>query len=68
MTSDSGVFSSDEVDFTEIKQPSFRLTDNLNSDGMFMDHHSLQLDGEVANFVVFLKHITSELTSFEPDD
>ena len=67
-TSDSGVFSGDKVDFTEIKQSSFRLSDNLHSGGMFTDHHSLQLAGEVANFVIFLKHITSELTSFELED
>ena len=52
----------------EIKQSSFHLTDNLHSGGMFMDHHSLQLAGEVVNFVVFLKHSTSELTSFELED
>ena len=52
----------------EIKQSSFHLTDNLHSGGVFTDHHSLQLAGEVVNFVVFLKHITSELTSFEPED
>ena len=68
VTSDSGVFSSEGVDFTEIKQSSFHLTDNLHSGGMFRDHHSLQLAGEVVNFVIFLKHITSELTSFEPED
>ena len=63
VTSASGVFSSDEVDFTEIKQSSFCLTDNLHSGGVFTDCHSLQLAGEVVNFVIFLKHITSELTS-----
>ena len=35
---------------------------------MFTDHHSLQLAGEVANFVIFLKYITGELTSFELED
>ena len=52
----------------EIKQFSFHLTDNLHSGGMFTDHHSLQLAGEVVNFVIFLKHITGELTSFELED
>ena len=68
VTSNSGVFSGDEVDFMEIKQSSFHLTDDLHSSGVFMDHHSLQLAGEVVNFVVFLKHITGELTSFELED
>ena len=67
-TSNNGVFSGDEVDFMEIKQSSFRLTDDLHSGGVFTDRHSLQLAGEVANFVVFLKHITGELTSFELKD
>ena len=52
----------------EIKQSSFHLTDNLHSGGVFMDHHSLQLAGEVVNFDVFLKHITGELTGFELED
>ena len=64
-SSDSGVFSSDEIDFTEIKKSSLRLTGDLLSGGVFTDLRSLQLTGEVANIAVFLKHITSELTSLE---
>lgn len=64
-SSDSGVFSGDEIDFTEIKKSSLRLTGDLHSGGVFTDLRSLQLTGEVANIAVFLKHITSELTSLE---
>ncbi|KAI9461743.1 hypothetical protein HD554DRAFT_2290368 [Boletus coccyginus] len=64
-SSDSGVFSGDEIDFTEIKKSSLRLTGDLHAGGVFTDLRSLQLTGEVANIAVFLKHITSELTSLE---
>ncbi|KAF9229080.1 hypothetical protein BS17DRAFT_2509 [Gyrodon lividus] len=64
-SSDSGVFSGDEIDFTEIKKSSLRLTGDLHSGGVFADLRSLQLTGEVANIAVFLKHITSELTDLE---
>ena len=64
-SSDSGVFSGDEIDFTEIKKSSLRLTGDLHSGGVFTDLQSLHLTGEVANIVVFLKHLTSELTSLE---
>lgn len=64
-SSDSGVFSGDEIDFTEIKKSSLRLTGDLHSGGVFTGLRSLQLTGEVANIAVFLKHLTSELTSLE---
>ncbi|KAF9244524.1 hypothetical protein BU15DRAFT_41765 [Melanogaster broomeanus] len=64
-SSDSGVFSGDEIDFTEIKKSSLRLTGDLHSGGVLTDLRSLQLTGEVANIAVFLKHITSELTTLE---
>ncbi|KIJ65012.1 hypothetical protein HYDPIDRAFT_89220 [Hydnomerulius pinastri MD-312] len=65
-SSDSGVFSGDEIDFTEIKKSSLRLTGDLHSGGgVFTDLRNLQLTGEVANIAVFLKHIASELTSLE---
>ncbi|KIJ21935.1 hypothetical protein PAXINDRAFT_65363 [Paxillus involutus ATCC 200175] len=64
-SSDSGVFSGDEIDFTEIKKSSLRLTGDLHSGGVFTDLRSLQLTGEVANIAVFLKHLTSELINLE---
>ncbi|KAG2122051.1 hypothetical protein BD769DRAFT_1747016 [Suillus cothurnatus] len=54
-SSDSGVFSGDEIDFTEIRKSSLRLTGDLRS------------GGKVANIAVFLKHLTSNLTHLELD-
>lgn len=64
-SSDSGVFSGDEIDFTEIRKSSLRLTGDLRSGGVFTDLRQLTLTGEVANIAVFLKHITSSLTHLE---
>ncbi|KAG1749801.1 uncharacterized protein EDB91DRAFT_1308639 [Suillus paluster] len=62
---DSGVFSGDEIDFTEIRKSSLRLTGDLRSGGVFTDLRQLSLTGEVANIAVFLKHLTSNLTHLE---
>ena len=64
-SSDSGVFSGDEIDFTEIRKSSLRLTGDLRSGGVFADLSQLSLTGEVANIAVFLKHLTSNLTHLE---
>ncbi|KAI9571737.1 hypothetical protein HD554DRAFT_2016405 [Boletus coccyginus] len=40
-------------------------SDASSAGGVFTDLRSLQLTGEVANIAIFLKHITSELTSLE---
>ncbi|KAG2755468.1 hypothetical protein P692DRAFT_20716817 [Suillus brevipes Sb2] len=64
-SSDSGVFSGDEIDFTEIRKSSLRLTGDLRSGGVFTDLRQLSLTGEVANIAVFLKHLTSNLTHLE---
>ncbi|OAX44434.1 hypothetical protein K503DRAFT_678944 [Rhizopogon vinicolor AM-OR11-026] len=64
-SSDSGVFSGDEIDFTEIRKSSLRLTGDLRSGGVFTDLSQLSLTGEVANIAVFLKHLTSSITHLE---
>ncbi|KIM47821.1 hypothetical protein M413DRAFT_15927 [Hebeloma cylindrosporum] len=54
---DSGVFSGEELDFTEIRKSALRLTGDLPSKGSFTTLKKLQLTGEVANIAVFLKHL-----------
>lgn len=60
-SSDSGVFSEEdlEIDFTEIKKSSLRLTGDLRSRSAFAHLNQLQLTGEVANIAVFLRHLTT---------
>jgi hypothetical protein len=66
-SSDSGVFSEEdaEIDFTEIKKSSLRLTGDLPSKAAFSHLRQLQLSGEAANIAVFLKHLTSSLTQLD---
>ena len=66
-SSDSGVFSEEdaEIDFTEIKKSSLRLTGHLPSKAAFSQLRQLQLSGEAANIAVFLKHLTSALTQLD---
>lgn len=66
-SSDSGVFSEEdpEIDFTEIKKSSLRLTGDLRSKAAFSQLRELQLTGEAANIAVFLKHLTSFLTQLD---
>lgn len=69
-SSDSGVYSEEEdpeIDFTEIKKSSLRLTGDLRSESKaaFSQLHQLQLTGEAANIAVFLKHLTSSLTQLD---
>ncbi|KAH7930525.1 hypothetical protein BV22DRAFT_1000337 [Leucogyrophana mollusca] len=65
VSSDSGIFSGDEIDFTEIRRSSLRLTGDLEKGGAFTSLHQLQLSGEAANIAVFLKHLASSLTHLE---
>ncbi|KAH7914788.1 hypothetical protein BJ138DRAFT_999426 [Hygrophoropsis aurantiaca] len=65
VSSDSGVFSGDEIDFTEIRKSSLRLTGDLERGGSFTSLRQLQLSGEAANIAVFLKHLASSLTHLE---
>jgi hypothetical protein len=62
-SSDSGVYSEDdaEIDFTEIKKSSLRLTGDLPSKVAFSQLRHLKLSGEAANIAVFLKHVNSSL-------
>jgi len=63
---DSGVFSGEELDFTEIRKSALRLTGDLPSKGSFTTLKKLQLTGEVANIAVFLKHLdTAAITHLE---
>lgn len=64
-TSNSSILSGDEIDFTEIRKSSLRLTGDLRSGGIFVDLRHVELTGETSNIAVFLKHLTSQLTSLE---
>jgi len=58
-STDSGIFSGDDLDFTEIRKSAMRLTGDLPSKGSFSQLKKLHLTGEVANIAVFLKHLDS---------
>ena len=58
-STDSGIFSGDDLDFTEIRKSAMRLTGDLPSKGSFSKLRKLHLTGEVANIAVFLKHFDS---------
>lgn len=62
---DSGVFSGEELDFTEIRKAALRLTGDLRPKGSFTNLKKLQLTGEVANIAVFLKHLESDIANLD---
>lgn len=64
-TTDSGVFSGEEVDFSDIRKAALRLTGDLGSKGSFGQLRHLNLSGDVSNIAVFLKHIPSPLTQLD---
>ncbi|KAG6899777.1 hypothetical protein C0993_006963 [Termitomyces sp. T159_Od127] len=64
-STDSGVFSDDDVDFSLIRKSALRLTGDLRSKGSFAQVRKLHLTGDVSNIAVFLKHITTPLTQLE---
>ena len=64
-STDSGVFSAEEIDFSEIRKSSLRLTGDLRSKGAFGELRLLHLTGETSNIAVFLKHMIGELTQLE---
>ncbi|GLB35964.1 putative motif in proteasome subunits, Int-6, Nip-1 and TRIP-15 [Lyophyllum shimeji] len=64
-STDSGVFSDEEVDFSLIRKSALRLTGDLRSKGSFAQMRKLHLTGEVSNIAVFIKHLTSPLTQLE---
>ncbi|OBZ79449.1 26S proteasome non-ATPase regulatory subunit 12 [Grifola frondosa] len=62
---DSGVFSGDELDFSEMRKSAVRLTRDGPRNGAFEQLSSLQLTGEAANIAMFLKHLTSPLAQID---
>ena len=64
-STDSGVFSSEEIDFSQIRKSSLGLTGDLRSKGAFSELRQVHLTGDVSNIAVFLKHLTGELTHLE---
>ncbi|KAF5384842.1 hypothetical protein D9615_001357 [Tricholomella constricta] len=65
MSTDSGVFSEDEIDFSLIRKSALRLTGDLSSKGSFAQMRKLHLTGDVSNIAVFVKHLTSPLTQLD---
>ncbi|KAK7059158.1 proteasome regulatory particle subunit [Paramarasmius palmivorus] len=64
-TTDSGVFSGEELDFSDHKKSALRLTGHLKPAGTFADMRQLHLTGEAANIAVFLRYFNSPLTQLE---
>jgi hypothetical protein len=64
-STDSGVFSGEELDFSDIRKSALRLTGDLTNSGSFAQMRSLYLTGEVSNIAVFLKHLNSPLTQLD---
>ncbi|KAI0931818.1 hypothetical protein AcV5_004788 [Taiwanofungus camphoratus] len=62
---DSGVFSGDELDFSEMRKSAMRLTRDGPRYGAFAQLSQLQLTGEASNIATFLRHLTSPLTQLE---
>lgn len=62
---DSGVFSGDEFDFSEIRKSAVRLTSDGPRYGAFANLQQISLTGDTANVATFLKHITSPLSSID---
>ncbi|KAF8913046.1 hypothetical protein CPB84DRAFT_1812000 [Gymnopilus junonius] len=61
---DSGVFSGEEIDFTDIRKSALRLTGDFPPKG-FAKLKKLHLTGEVGNIAVFLKHIESSIVHLD---
>jgi len=62
---DSGVFSGEEFDFSEVRKSAARLTQDGPRRGAFAQLSNLRVSGDAANVATFLKHITSPLTTLE---
>ncbi|KAF9076086.1 hypothetical protein BDP27DRAFT_1210936 [Rhodocollybia butyracea] len=64
-TTDSGVFSGEEVDFSSIRgKPTIRTKDRDSKAGFSTLHH-VHLTGDVANIAVFLRHFSIPLTQLD---
>lgn len=64
-TTDSGVFSGDELDFADLKKSSLRLTGHTRPKGAFSRLRNLHLTGQAGAIAVFLKHVPSALVQLE---
>ncbi|KAF9015568.1 hypothetical protein BDQ17DRAFT_1230154 [Cyathus striatus] len=64
-STDSGVFSGEELDFSEIRKSALRLTGDLKSKGSFVQLRRLQLSGDVSNITVFVRHLECPLTHLD---
>lgn len=58
---DSGVFSADEPDFSDIRKSALRLTGDAPLRGVCPQLQQLQLTGEAANIAAFMRHLNSRL-------
>ncbi|TFK56584.1 hypothetical protein OE88DRAFT_1715576 [Heliocybe sulcata] len=58
---DSGVFSADEPDFSDIRKSALRLTGDAPLRGVCPQLQQLQLTGEAANIAAFVRHLNSRL-------
>ncbi|KAF9269998.1 hypothetical protein L218DRAFT_913905 [Marasmius fiardii PR-910] len=64
-TTDSGVFSGEELDFSDHRKSAVRLTADHKSRGTFATMRQLHLTGEASNLAVFLKFFASPLTHLD---
>lgn len=64
-STDSGIFSGEELDFAELRKSALRLTSHLPSRESFAQMRRVQLTGEVGNIAVFLKHLSSPLAHLD---
>ncbi|KIK70804.1 hypothetical protein GYMLUDRAFT_148494 [Collybiopsis luxurians FD-317 M1] len=64
-TTDSGVFSGDEPDFSSIRKSTMRLPGNLESKAGFTGLRHLHLTGEVVNIAAFLRHFSIPLIQLD---
>ncbi|KAK1228502.1 proteasome regulatory particle subunit [Marasmius sp. AFHP31] len=64
-TTDSGVFSGEELDFSDIRKSALRVTGNVRSREVFATMRQLHLTGEASNVAVFLKFFTSPLSQLD---
>ncbi|KAH8099394.1 hypothetical protein BXZ70DRAFT_1000914 [Cristinia sonorae] len=62
---DSGIFSGDELDFSDIRKSAVRLTSDGPRHGAFANLQHIQLTGDTSNVATFLKHITSPLAQID---
>ncbi|KAJ7651698.1 hypothetical protein DFH06DRAFT_1207870 [Mycena polygramma] len=62
---DSGVFSADELDFSEIRKSMLRLTGDAKKATVFPALTQLQLTGQASSIVAFLTHLSNPLTQLD---